>query len=147
MLSTSPAKEADAASLGARHFALTRSSSTFSKLAKSFDFLLNTISAPHDYNEYLRLLRPYGTMAVVGVPPAPAPVEAFALIDGNRRLAGSLIGGIEETQEMLDFCAAHGVVSDIEPISGAQINEAYERLSRGDVRYRFVLDVGTFAHL
>ncbi len=147
MLSTSPSKAADAARLGAKHFALTRDPSSLSKLASGFDFLLNTISAPHDYNEYLRLLRPYGTMAVVGVPPVPAPVEAFSLIDGNRRLAGSLIGGITETQEMLDFCAAHGIVSNIETISGSQVNEAYARLGRGDVRYRFVIDVRTFAHL
>jgi uncharacterized zinc-type alcohol dehydrogenase-like protein len=143
MLSTSPSKEADAARLGAKAFALTTGGAALKKLGKSFDLVIDTVSAPHDYDSYLRLLRPYGTMAVVGVPPSPTPVEAFALIDGNRRLAGSLIGGIRETQEMLDFCAEHAIVSDIELIAARQINEAYERTLRGDVRYRFVIDVKT----
>jgi uncharacterized zinc-type alcohol dehydrogenase-like protein len=143
MLSTSPAKATDAARLGAKAFVLTRESTTLSKLARSFDLIIDTVSAPHDYNTYLRLLRPYGTMAVVGVPPSPTPVQAFALIDGNRRLAGSQIGGIRETQEMLDFCAQHSIVSDVEIIAARQINEAYERTLRGDVRYRFVIDART----
>jgi uncharacterized zinc-type alcohol dehydrogenase-like protein len=145
MLSTTRAKESDAVRLGAKGFALTTEATTLTKLAKSFDLLIDTVSAPHDYNAYLRLLRPYGTMAVVGVPPSPAPVEASSLIDGNRRLSGSLIGGIRETQEMLDFCAQHGIVSDVELIAAGEINDAYQRTLRGDVRYRFVIDAKSLA--
>jgi uncharacterized zinc-type alcohol dehydrogenase-like protein len=144
MFSTSPSKQADAARLGARGFALSTEPSTFQRLASSLDLIIDTISAPHDYNAYLRLLRPYGVMVVLGVPPQPAPVEPFALISGNRRLAGSSIGGIPETQEMLAFCAEHGVVADVEVIPASKINEAYERTLRGDVRYRFVIDASTF---
>ena len=140
MLSTSRSKEADAARLGATSFGLTSDPETFTRLAGKFDLLINTISAQHDYNAYLRLLRPFGTMVIVGVPSKPAEVAAFSLINGNRRLAGSSIGGIQQTQEMLDFCAAHKIVSDVEVIPIQQINEAYERVVRGDVRYRFVID-------
>lgn len=143
MLSTSKAKEADAKRLGAHGFALTSDESTFKKLAGSFDLIVNTISAPHDYNAYLGLLRPMGTMVVVGVPPEATPVHAFSLIGGNRRLAGSLIGGIAQTQEMLDYCGKHGIVSEIEIIPVQKINEAYERMIRGDVRYRFVIDAAS----
>jgi uncharacterized zinc-type alcohol dehydrogenase-like protein len=143
MLSTSRAKEADAARLGAKGFGLTTDPSTFRRLARSFDLIIDTISAEHDYNAYLSLLRPYGAMAIVGIPPKPAEVAPFALIGGNRRLAGSSIGGIRETQEMLDFCAQHGIVSDIEIIPAQKINEAYERIPRGDVRYRFVIDLAS----
>jgi alcohol dehydrogenase (NADP+) len=143
VFSTSRAKEADARRLGAHAFAETRDPAIFATLAKRFDLVLDTASAQHDYNLYLGLLRPHGVMVVVGVPPQPAPVNAFALIGGNRRLAGSLIGGIKETQEMLDFCAAHKIVSDIEIIPIQQINEAYERMIRGDVRYRFVIDLAS----
>jgi uncharacterized zinc-type alcohol dehydrogenase-like protein len=145
MLSTSRAKQQDAERLGAKHFALTSDPSTFTKLAGSFDLIVNTISAQHDYGAYLGLLRPYGAMAVVGAPPKPIDVHAFSLIMGNKRLAGSLIGGIEETQEMLDFCAVHRVVADVEVIAAKQINAAYERMLKGDVRYRFVIDGKTFA--
>ncbi|APR81286.1 Alcohol dehydrogenase [Minicystis rosea] len=145
MLSTSASKEADARRLGATGFALTKDEATFDKLARHFDLIIDTISAPHDYNKYLKMLRPQGTMVVVGVPPEPTPVAAFSLITGNKRLAGSLIGGIAETQEMLDYCAAHGIVSDVEVIPVQQVNEAYERMLRGDVRYRFVIDVKSFA--
>ena len=107
--------------------------------------MIDTASAAHDYNVYLGLLRPRGVMVVVGVPPVPAPVSAFSLIGGNRRLAGSLIGGIRETQEMLDFCATHRIVSDVEIIPIQRINEAYERMLRGDVRYRFVIDLASLA--
>jgi uncharacterized zinc-type alcohol dehydrogenase-like protein len=140
MLSTSAAKEADAARLGAKHFALTTDPASVKKLKGSFDLLINTISAQHEYNPLFRLLRPFGTMAIVGAPPKPVALAAFALIAGNKRLAGSAIGGIAETQEMLDFCAKHGIVSDVEVIAAQQINEAYERVLRGDVRYRFVID-------
>ena len=143
MLSTSQAKQADAQRLGASDFALTSEQDTFKKLAGHFDLIVNTISAPHDYNDYLRLLRPPGTMVVLGAPPEPIPVSAFALIFGNKRLAGSLIGGIAETQEMLDYCGTHGIVSEIEVIPANRINEAYERMLKGDVRYRFVIDVAS----
>ncbi|MCC7385760.1 MAG: NAD(P)-dependent alcohol dehydrogenase [Deltaproteobacteria bacterium] len=141
VLSTAPQKEGDARRLGAHAFALTKEAIVFKKLAGHFDLLIDTISAPHDYDAHLRLLRPEGTMVLVGVPPERTPVSAFSLIGGNRRLAGSLIGGIAETQEMLDFCAARGIVSDVEVIAIQQLNEAYERMLKGDVRYRFVIDL------
>jgi len=143
MLSTSKSKEADARKLGAHHFGLTSDDATFKKLAGQFDLLIDTISAPHDYNKYLGLLRVEGTMVLLGVPPEPTPVSAFPLIMGRRSLSGSLIGGIAETQEMLDFCAEHGIVSEIELIPVQQVNEAYERMLKNDVRYRFVLDMKT----
>jgi uncharacterized zinc-type alcohol dehydrogenase-like protein len=143
MLSGSAGKEADAKRLGAHAFALTSEESTFKKLAGQFDLILDTVSAPHDLNRYLGLLRLEGAMVLVGVPPKPAEVAAFSLITGRKTLSGSLIGGIEETQEMLDFCADHGITSDIELIAMQQIGEAYERLQRGDVRYRFVIDMKT----
>lgn len=143
MLSTSEKKRADAERLGAKHFALTSDKSTFEKLAGSFDMLLDTISAPHDYNAHIGLLKPFGVMAIVGAPPEPTALAAFPLIMGNKRLAGSLIGGIKETQEMLDFCAQHQIVSDVEVIAAEQVNQAYDRVMKGDVRYRFVIDVST----
>jgi uncharacterized zinc-type alcohol dehydrogenase-like protein len=143
MLSTSRAKEADARRLGAHHFGLTSEEPTFKKLAGQFDLIIDTISAPHDYNKYLGLLRVEGAMVLLGVPPEPTPVAAHALIGGRKTLTGSLIGGIQETQEMLDFCAEHGIVSDIELIPVQQVNEAYERMLKNDVRYRFVLDMKT----
>jgi uncharacterized zinc-type alcohol dehydrogenase-like protein len=143
MLSTSRAKEADARRLGATGFELTTDDATFEKLAGKLDLIIDTISAPHDYNKYLGLLRTQGTMVVVGVPPEPTPVAAFSLIGGNKQLAGSLIGGIAETQEMLDHCAAHGITSDVEIIPIQKVNEAYERMLRNDVRYRFVIDIAS----
>jgi len=143
VFSTSKAKEADARRLGARGFVETRDPAVFAPLAGKFDLLIDSVSATHDYNLYLGLLRPGGVMVVVGAPPAPTPVSAFALIMGNRRLAGSLIGGLRETQEMLDFCGAHGIASDVEVIPIQQINTAYERMLRGDVRYRFVIDLSS----
>ncbi len=143
MLSTSRAKQADASRLGAHHFELTSDKDTFGKLAGRFHLIIDTISAVHDYNAYLGMLRLRGTMVVVGVPKTPAPVAAFSLISGNKRLAGSLIGGIAETQRMLDHCGAHKIVSDVEIIPVQKINEAYERTLRGDVRYRFVIDTAT----
>lgn len=143
MLSTSKSKEADARRLGAHHFGLTSDEATFKELAGRFDLIIDTISAPHDYNKYLGLLRVEGAMVLLGVPPEPTPVAAHALIGGRKTLSGSLIGGIKETQEMLDFCAEHGIVSDIELIPVQQVNEAYTRMMKGDVRYRFVLDMKT----
>ncbi|HWN68516.1 MAG TPA: NAD(P)-dependent alcohol dehydrogenase [Haliangium sp.] len=143
LFSTSESKAADARRLGAQGFELSTSQATFHKLAGKLDLIIDTISAPHDYNQYLRLLRPAGTMVLLGAPPAPVPLHAFSLIGGNKRLAGSLIGGLAETQEMLDYCGEHGIVSDIEIIPIQQINEAYERMLRGDVRYRFVIDLAS----
>ncbi len=143
MLSTSPKKEADARKLGATGFGLTSDDATFKRLGGHFDLIIDTISAPHDYNKYLGLLRLEGAMVLLGVPPAPTPVAATSLIFGRKTLSGSLIGGIAETQEMLDFCAEHGIVSEIELIPVQQVNEAYERMLKGDVRYRFVLDMKT----
>ncbi len=143
MLSTSKAKEADARRLGAHQFALTSEKATFKRLAGHFDLILDTISAPHDYNAYLGLLKVNGTMVLLGVPPQPTPVAAFALIGGRRSLAGSLIGGVAETQELLDHCATHGITSDVEVIPVQQVNEAYQRMIKNDVRYRFVLDLAT----
>ncbi len=145
VLSTSERKRADAKRLGATEFAVTSDPQTFMKLRRHFDFILDTVSAPHDYNAYLDLLRTDGTMILVGAPQAPTPVAAFPLIFCRRRLAGSLIGGIRETQEMLQFCAEHRIESDIESIPIQQVNEAYERVIKGDVRYRFVIDMESLA--
>jgi uncharacterized zinc-type alcohol dehydrogenase-like protein len=143
VLSTSPAKEADARRLGAKDFAVTKGRGALDRLRGKLDLIIDTISAPHDYNAYLALLRPRGAMVVVGAPTDAIPVHAFSLIMGNKRLAGSMIGGIAETQEMLDHCAKHGVVSDIEMIPIQKINEAYERVLKSDVRYRFVIDLAS----
>jgi uncharacterized zinc-type alcohol dehydrogenase-like protein len=143
MLSTSAGKEADARRLGAHHFALTSRDDTFTRLANRFDLILDTISAQHDYDRHLGMLRLDGVMVLLGVPPTPSPVDAFSLIGGRRSLAGSLIGGIAETQEMLDYCAEHRITSDVEVIPMAKVNEAYDRMVRGDVRYRFVIDMKT----
>jgi len=143
MLSTSPEKEPDARRLGAQKFANTRDPAELKRLAGYFDFIIDTVSAEHDYNEYLNLLDIDGVMICVGVPPAPAQVAMFTLQGGWRSLAGSSIGGIQETQEMLDYCAEHGITSDIELIDIASVNEAYERMLKSDVRYRFVIDMAT----
>ena len=143
VLSRSASKEKDATSLGAHHFEITTDKKTMQNLANSFDYIIDTVSAAHDYNDYLPLLRTNGVMIVVGVPPEPSTVQAFHLIGGRRSLVGSLVGGIKETQEMLDYCAEHGITSDVEMISIDQINEAYERTLAGDVHYRFVIDMST----
>jgi uncharacterized zinc-type alcohol dehydrogenase-like protein len=143
VLSTSKSKAADAERLGARDFVVTKSPSAFEPLAGELDLVIDTVSAPHDYNAYLGLLRARGAMVLVGAPPTGAEIQPFSLIMGGRTLAGSLIGGIAETQEMLDHCAKHGVASDVEIIPIQQINEAYERVLRSDVRYRFVIDVAS----
>ena len=143
MLSHSPSKEQDAKRLGAARFALTKDAETLKSLANYFDFIVDTVSAPHDYNVYLNLLDTDGVMICVGAPPEPAQVAAFNLIFQRRSIAGSLIGGIPETQEMLDYCAEHGIVSDVEMIAMKDINEAYERMLKGDVKYRFVIDLAT----
>jgi len=141
MLSTSKSKEADARRLGAHGFALSSDEGTFEKLAGRFDLIVDTISAPHDLNKYLGLVRPSGALVLVGISPKPAPVAAFSLVAGNKILAGSQIGGIAETQEMLDYCGKREIASDVEIIPIQKINEAYERMIKGDVRYRFVIDL------
>ncbi len=141
VLSTSPSKEEDAKKLGAHNFVNIRDDEARTAAAGSFDFILDTISANHDYNAYLSLLGLNGVMVIVGVPTEPAALNAFSLIGGNKVLAGSLIGGIPETQEMLDFCAKHGITSDIELIKPDYIDTAYDRTVKADVRYRFVIDM------
>ena len=143
MLSHTASKEKDAMRLGANHFVLTSDAEQVKKVMGSFDFILDTVSVDHDYNFYLGLLRTNGTMVCVGAPPSPAQIPAFNLIFGRKSFAGSLIGGIPETQEMLDYCAEHNIVSDVEVIAMKDINEAYERMLKGDVRYRFVIDMAT----
>ncbi|MEA2733707.1 MAG: alcohol dehydrogenase [Humisphaera sp.] len=138
---TSPGKEADAMRLGADEVVLTRDPEAVKKLANSFHFIIDTVSAEHDINLYLSLLRRDGNLTLVGAPAKPLPVAAFGLIPKRRSLAGSTIGGIRETQEMLDFCAERNIVSDIELIPIQQINQAYERMLRNDVKYRFVIDI------
>lgn len=143
VLSTSPAKEADARALGAHHFVVTRDAAQMQAVMGSFDFILDTVSAEHDYNQYLALLKTDGVHICVGAPPTPSALMAFSLIPGRKSIAGSSIGGISETQEMLDFCAEHNIVSDIERIDLKDIHSAYERMLKGDVRYRFVIDMAT----
>ncbi|MDR3451065.1 MAG: NAD(P)-dependent alcohol dehydrogenase [Alphaproteobacteria bacterium] len=144
VLSHSHKKEADAKRMGADHFYATADEGTFQKLANTFDLIICTVSQDIDWNQYLTLVKVDGSMVLVGVPEKPVPVGAFSMIMGRRSLAGSLIGGIPETQEMLDFCGKHNIVCDIEKISADKINEAYERVVKSDVRYRFVIDAATF---
>ncbi|MFF2805741.1 NAD(P)-dependent alcohol dehydrogenase [Streptomyces sp. NPDC058000] len=143
VLSQSLRKKDDGLRLGADHYYATSDPATFEALAGTFDLIVNTVSANLDMGAYLGLLRTNGTLVQLGVPEQPLPIAPFALIGGRRSIAGSLIGGIAETQEMLDFCAEHGLASDIEVISADRINEAYERVLASDVRYRFVIDTST----
>jgi len=144
VLSQSLSKQEDGLRFGADHYYATSDRETFRTLANHFDLIINTVSSAElKVGHYLKLLRLDGTMVNVGAPPEPLPVQVFTLFNNRRSFAGSTIGGIAETQEMLDFCAEHGIVSDVEVISAKQINEAYERVLRSDVRYRFVIDVAT----
>ncbi len=143
LFTTSPNKTEDARRLGADEVVVSKNANEMQKHAGSFDFILDTASADHDLNAYLGLLKLDGTMTLVGAPEKPAPVAAFNLIMGRRSLAGSGIGGIQETQEMLDFCGEHGITADVETIQIQQINEAYERMLKGDVKYRFVIDMAS----
>ena len=143
MLSHSPSKEKDAKRLGAHKFVLTSDEEQVKPVMDYFDLILDTVSAEHDYNFYVTLLRTNGTMVCVGLPTGPAQLPVFNLVFGRKSIAGSLIGGLPETQEMLDFCAEHNIVSDVEVIAMKDINEAYERMLKGDVRYRFVIDMAT----
>jgi alcohol dehydrogenase (NADP+) len=143
VFTTSPGKAEDAARLGAQDVVVSRNAGEMQKQVGSFDFILDTVSAPHDLNAYLDLLKRDGTLTLVGAPETPAPVEAFRLLFGRRRLAGSIIGGTRETQEMLDFCAERGITADVERIRIQDVNDAYERLLKGDVKYRFVIDMAS----
>ncbi|MFJ9186334.1 MULTISPECIES: NAD(P)-dependent alcohol dehydrogenase [Streptomyces] len=143
VLSQSLRKKDDGLKLGADHYYATSDPRTFEELAGTFDVILSTVSAPLDFGAYLGLLRTDGTLVNVGAPEEPVSLNLFSLILGNKSIAGSMIGGIKETQEMLDFCAVHGLGAEIEVIEAGQVNEAYERILASDVRYRFVIDTAT----
>lgn len=143
LLTTSHSKAADARRLGADEVIVTKQPEDLQRHTGSFDFILDTASAPHDLNPYLALLKVNGTMTLVGAPEKPAAVSVFNLLMGRKSLAGSAIGGIRETQEMLDFCGEHGITCDVELIPIQKINDAYERLLAGDVKYRFVIDMAS----
>jgi alcohol dehydrogenase (NADP+) len=140
---TSLSKKEDALRLGAHEVVLSKDANAMRAQAGSFDVILDTVSAPHDINALIGLLKPRGAMAVVGMPGVPLPLDLGGLIMGERLITGSLIGGIRPTQEMLDYCAAHGIVSDIELIPIQKVNEAFERTVKSDVKYRFVIDLAT----
>jgi uncharacterized zinc-type alcohol dehydrogenase-like protein len=143
VFTTSPAKKEDALRLGAHEVVLSRNADEMRKHAGSFDFILDAVSAEHDINAYIQLLRRDGNLTLVGAPDKPHPVSAFGLLFGNKSLSGSLIGGIRQTQEMLDFCGEHGITADVEVIPIQKVNEAYERLLKSDVKYRFSIDMAS----
>lgn len=143
VFTTSAGKKADALRLGAHEVVVSRNADEMAKHAGTFDFILDCVSAEHDINAYLHLLAPDGNITLVGAPDKPLPVSSFALIMGRKSLSGSLIGGLAETQEMLDFCGERNITSDIEMIRMDQINEAYERMLKSDVKYRFVIDMAS----
>lgn len=145
VLSQSLSKKEDGLRLGADHYYATSDAETFTTLAGTFDLLIMTVGIALDWNAYLGLLKVDGSMVVVGAPEHPVPVHAFSLIPGRRSLSGSMIGSIKETQEMLDFCGKHNIASEIEVINIDQVNEAYERVLKSDVRYRFVIDIASLA--
>ena len=143
LFTTSEAKAADGKRLGANEIVVSKNQEAMAKQAGKFDFILDCVSAPHDLNAYLSLLRLDGTLCQVGLPEEPLPVAAFSLVTNRRSLSGSTIGGMKETQGMLDFCAEKNIVSDIELISVGKLNEAYDRVVKNDVKYRFVIDMKT----
>jgi uncharacterized zinc-type alcohol dehydrogenase-like protein len=143
LFTTSPGKVEDAQRLGASEIVISKNRDEMKRHSGSFDFILDTVSAPHDLNAYLSLLKRQGTMTLVGMPDKELSIRASSLISRRRQIAGSLIGGIRETQEMLDYCADHGITSDVEVIAMDQINAAFERMIRSDVKYRFVIDMAT----
>ncbi|PYK43001.1 MAG: hydroxyacid dehydrogenase [Verrucomicrobia bacterium] len=143
LFTTSEGKLADAKRLGAHEVVISKDDAAMQKQQKRFDFIIDTVSAPHDLNAYLTLLKRDGALVLVGIPPEPVPIHAFHLVTPRRQLAGSLIGGIPETQEMLDFCADRGIACEIEMIPISKINEAYERMLKSDVKYRFVIDMAS----
>ena len=144
VLSQTLSKQEDGLRFGAKHYYATSDEATFSELRNTFDLIINTVSANLEIDQYLNLLTLDGTMVYVGAPAEPIPVRAFTLFNNRRSFAGSTIGSIRETQEMLDFCAAHNIAPEVELIEAAQINDAYERVLKSDVRYRFVIDAATF---
>ena len=143
LFSTSPDKEADGRKLGAKHFVMTKDPENFKKIANTLDFIIDTVSAPHDYSAYLGTLKLDGAMVCVGVPTDNISFPPFSVIMGRKSLAGSAIGGIKETQEMLDYCAEKGIVADVEVIKMQDINTAYERMLKNDVKYRFSIDMAS----
>jgi uncharacterized zinc-type alcohol dehydrogenase-like protein len=143
VLSTSPGKKADAKKLGAHNFVVTTDEEQIKSVMNSFNFIIDTLSASHDYTKYVNLLKVDGTLIVVGLPPDPIQVPAFNIVFARKCVAGSLIGGLPETQEMLDFCAEHNIVADIELIPIQKIHDAYERMLKSDIRYRFVIDINS----
>jgi alcohol dehydrogenase (NADP+) len=143
VLSTSPSKEADAKRLGAHKFVVTSDKAQVKGVRNYFDFIIDTVSAPHDFKLYLQMLKLDGIHMLVGIPPEALEIQPFSLMGARRTLTASSIGGIPETQEMLDFCAEHNIVSDIEMIDIKDITKAYERMLKGDVRYRFVIDISS----
>jgi len=147
VFTTSESKKADALRLGAHEVVVSRNADEMAKHAGTFDFILDCVSADHDINAYLGMLAVDGNLTLVGAPEKPLPVAAFGLIMGRKSLSGSLIGGIAETQEMLDFCGQHGITCDIEMIRMDQINEAYERMLKSDVKYRFVIDMASLKNV
>jgi alcohol dehydrogenase (NADP+) len=143
VLSTSPGKKADALKLGATNFVVTTDEEQLKSVANSFNFILDTLSANHDYNQYVGMLKVGGTMICVGLPAEPIHMPAFSIVFARKCVAGSLIGGLPETQEMLDYCAEHNIVSDIEVIPIQKINESFDRMMKSDVKYRFVIDIAS----
>ena len=143
VLSRSPNKQRDAKRLGATDFVLTKDAEKMETLSNHFDFLSDTVSATHDFDFYLGLLRTNGVMICVGLPSGEEQLSPFNLVLGRRSIAGSLIGGLPETQEMLDYCARHKITSDVEVIPIQQVNQAYDRMVKSDVRYRFVIDLAS----
>jgi uncharacterized zinc-type alcohol dehydrogenase-like protein len=143
LFTTSPNKIADALRIGAHDVVVSNNDAEMRKHAGSFDFILDAVSAEHDINAYINLLRRDGNIVLVGAPEKPLPVAAFGLIPGRRSLSGSPIGGLPETQEMLDFCGQHNITSDVEVIPIQKVNEAYERLLKADVKYRFSIDMAS----
>jgi alcohol dehydrogenase (NADP+) len=143
LFTTSPAKAVDARRLGADEIVVSKNPEEMNAHAGSFDFILDRVAAEHDINAYLNLLKSEGTLVLVGLPETPLAISAFGLALGRRSLAGSYIGGIAETQHMLDFCGKHNIVSEVEIIRMNEINESYERLLKGDVKFRFVVDMAS----
>jgi uncharacterized zinc-type alcohol dehydrogenase-like protein len=143
MLSTSKSKEADAKKLGAHNFVLTTDNEQLKQHKGYFDVILNTVAANHSYEPYLKMLALNGKMIIVGIPPKASEIPAGKMLENRRSIIGSMIGGTKETQEMLDFCAEHNIVADIELIKMQEINEAYERMLKNDVKYRFVIDLAS----
>jgi uncharacterized zinc-type alcohol dehydrogenase-like protein len=146
VLTTSPSKADDALRLGAHEVVVSRDAAAMKALRNSLDLIIDTVGTPHDIDAEMQLLRLDGTLVLLGGSPQPHPAPgAFTFIMKRRRLAGSLIGGIAETQEMLDFCGQHGITADIELIKADAVNDAYERMLKSDVKYRFVIDLATLA--